>query len=61
MKRGINGDIINERLNIMAGPNLNNRLWVTEFDVENEDIDFRTEDVKFGFQFLCRKYCVNQN
>ena len=46
MKRGINGDIINEKLNIMAGPNLKNRLWVTEFDVENKDIDFRTEDVK---------------
>ena len=46
MKRGINGEIINDRLNIMAGPNLDNRLWVTEFDVENKDIDFRTEDVK---------------
>ena len=50
MKRGINGDIINEKLNIMAGPNLKNRLWITEFDVENKDIDFRTEDVKLGFQ-----------
>ena len=50
MKRGINGDIINEKLNIMAGPNLKNRLWITEFDVENKDIDYRTEDVKFGFQ-----------
>lgn len=50
MKRGINGDIINEKLNIMAGPNFKNRLWITEFDVENKDIDFRTEDVKLGFQ-----------
>ena len=55
MKRGINGDIINERLNIMAGSNLKNRLWITEFDVENEDIDFRTEDVKFSFQYISRK------
>ena len=54
MKRGINGDIINERLNIMAGPNLKNRLWITEFDVENEDIDFRTEDVKFSLEFISR-------
>ena len=55
MKRGINGDIVNERLNIMAGPNLKNRLWITEFDVENEDIDFRTKDVKFGFRFYQQK------
>ena len=39
----------------MAGPELKNRLWITEFDVENEDIDFRTEDVKFGFQYISGK------
>merc|ERR1712062_406669 len=46
MKQGVNGDVINDRLNIMAGPELNNRLWITEFDVENKNVSNRAEDVE---------------
>ena len=52
MKRGINGDIVHERLNIMSGAELDNRLWITEFDVESKDINFRTEDVKVSLDFV---------
>ena len=37
-------DTVWERINIMAGKNLENRLFVTEFDVEDIDVDARTED-----------------
>ena len=44
-KAGIDANAVNERLNIMAGAELKNRLWITEFDVENKDVSSRAKDV----------------
>ena len=45
-KGGIDGQLVQERLNEMAGPDLTNRLMITEFDVEEEDVEKRAEDVQ---------------
>ena len=45
MKKGINGRVNLEKLNGLAGQNQQNRLWITEFDVENPDVTDRAADV----------------
>ena len=45
-KGGIDGQLVHERLNEMAGPEMSNRLMITEFDVEEEDVEKRAEDVQ---------------
>ena len=45
-KGGIDGQLVQERLNEMAGPDMTNRLMITEFDVEEEDVEKRAEDVQ---------------
>lgn len=45
-KGGIDGQLVQERLNEMAGPDMTNRLMITEFDVEEENVEKRAEDVK---------------
>ena len=57
-KGGIDGQLVQERLNEMAGPDLTNRLMITEFDVEEEDVEKRADDVK---DFLRRGSKLNQS
>ena len=38
-------DTVWERVNIMAGQNLENRVLITELDVEDKDVDKRAEDL----------------
>ena len=45
-KGGIDGQLVQERLNEMAGPEMSNRLMITEFDVEEENVEERAEDVQ---------------
>ena len=46
MKKGINGQVNLDKLNQMAYYNgVSNRLWITEFDVDNPDVSGRAEDV----------------
>ena len=46
MKKGINGQVNLDKLNQMAYYNgVSNRLWITEFDVDNPDVTGRAEDV----------------
>ena len=41
MSRGINGETIFNKLNLLSGDDLSNRLWITEFDVDQPNVSER--------------------
>ena len=45
MSRGVNGETIFNKLNLLSGDDLSNRLWITEFDVDQPNVSERAKDV----------------